>query len=107
MKKPSFSPPGWVFPVVWTGLYTAMGIAKYRASVRKPTIALQLGLNFLWSFLFFRCGLRGTAFVEMVLMLGAITWTAYEFHQADTVAGRLMMSYAAWVAFALGLNYSI
>ncbi|MEM1502967.1 TspO/MBR family protein [Domibacillus sp. 8LH] len=54
LKKPSFSPPGWVFPVVWTGLYTAMGIAKYRASVRKPTTALpyniQLGLNYsIWS----------------------------------------------------------
>lgn len=111
LKKPSFSPPGWVFPVVWTGLYTAMGIAKYRASVRKPTTALsyniQLGLNFLWSFLFFRWGLRGTAFVEIALMLGAITWTTYEFYQADAVAGMLMMPYVAWVAFALGLNYSI
>ncbi len=27
MAKPPLSPPGWVFPVVWTILYILMGIA--------------------------------------------------------------------------------
>ncbi|WP_046174408.1 TspO/MBR family protein [Domibacillus indicus] len=111
LKKPFFSPPGWVFPVVWTSLYTAMGAAKYRASIKKPETAvpynIQLGLNFLWSFLFFKWNLRGTAFVEIAVLLGMITWTTYEFYQADAAAGTLMLPYAAWVAFALGLNYSI
>ncbi len=30
LKQPSFSPPGAVFPIVWTTLYATMGIAKYR-----------------------------------------------------------------------------
>ncbi|OKL36318.1 TspO/MBR family protein [Domibacillus mangrovi] len=117
LKKPSFSPPGWVFPIVWTGLYKAMGIAEYRASAKAKNqeekkkalipYEIQLGLNFLWSFLFFKWGLRGTAFIEMAVMFGIITWTTYEFYQIDPLAGHLMVPYIMWVTFALGLNYSI
>lgn len=116
LKSPSFAPPGWVFPVVWTGLYKMMGLAKYRAeeaakatgterSVLAP-YELQLGLNFIWSFLFFKWGLRGTALVEMAALLGAILWTTYQFYQVDHLAGGLMIPYIAWVTFAFGLNYS-
>lgn len=117
LKKPSFSPPPWIFPLAWTALYTSMGVAKYRASEKaalknkaEEVLApynLQLGLNFLWSFLFFKWGLRGTALAEMVLLLAAITWTTYEFYQYDQTAGNLMVPYIAWVAFAMGLNGSI
>lgn len=116
LKSPSFAPPGWVFPIVWTALYKMMGVAKYRAEEQaKPygkerevlaPYELQLGLNFLWSFLFFKWGLRGTALVEMALLLAAITWTTYRFYQVDHLAGGLMIPYIAWVAFAFGLNYS-
>ncbi|OCA88869.1 TspO/MBR family protein [Pseudobacillus wudalianchiensis] len=113
LEKPDFSPPSWVFPTVWTGLYTAMGIARYRAAAKTEKkerllpYDIQLGLNFLWSFLFFKWNLRGAAFVEIALLLGMITLTAYEFYQLDRTAGNLMIPYAAWVTFALGLNYSI
>ena len=116
LKSPAFAPPGWVFPVVWTGLYKMMGVAKYRAQEKakikgneRTVIApyeFQLGLNFLWSFLFFKGGLRGTALLEMGALLGAIIWTAYRFYEVDHLAGGLMVPYIVWVAFALGLNYS-
>jgi translocator protein len=112
LKQPDYAPPSWVFPVVWTGLYATMGIANYRVSMKKkPTASstalydIQLGLNFLWSFLFFRWGLRGTAFAEIALLLGMITLTTYQYYQKDKVAGGLMMPYMAWVAFAMKLNY--
>ena len=28
LEKPPLSPPGWLFPVVWTVLYVLMGIAS-------------------------------------------------------------------------------
>ncbi|MDI2589458.1 tryptophan-rich sensory protein [Psychrobacillus sp. NEAU-3TGS] len=117
LKQPSFAPPAPIFPIVWTSLYTIMGIAKYRAAEKVkhtkentpaiPLYELQLGLNFLWSFLFFRWGLRGTALMEMTAMLAAIALTAYEFQKVDNTAGALMVPYIGWVAFALGLNYAI
>src|SRR5699024_1161707 len=68
MQTPEFAPPNWVFPVAWTSLYTVMGIAKYQYDKQPKTTdeqtignalySTQLGLNFLWSFLFFRWNLR-------------------------------------------------
>ena len=117
LKRPLFSPPPWIFPLAWTALYTSMGVAKYRAaekSALKGEVGkvllpynLQLGLNFLWSFLFFKWRLRGTALVEMFLLLATITWTTYEFYRYDQTAGNLMVPYIAWVMFAMGLNSSI
>lgn len=114
LKKPSFAPPSWVFPVAWTGLYTVMGIAKYRVSMKEKNTKspellydTQLGLNFLWSFLFFKWGLRGTAFIEMAMLLTLITLTAFEFYSIDRTAGLAMVPYIGWVTFALGLNFSI
>ncbi|ANU15222.1 putative tryptophan-rich sensory-like protein [Planococcus halocryophilus Or1] len=117
LKRPSFSPPPWIFPLAWTALYTSMGVAKYRAAEKAALkkeegkvllpYNLQLGLNFLWSFLFFKWGLRGTALAEMALLLATITWTTYVFYQYDQTAGTLMVPYIAWVMFAMGLNASI
>ena len=63
VNQPPLSPPGWVFPVVWTVLYLLMGEASYRvltsgkdpAQIRKALIAYgaQLFLNFLWPLVFF------------------------------------------------------
>ena len=116
LKKPSFSPPAAVFPIAWSSLYTIMGIADYRAGMkvekrnRSETLVpydIQLGLNFLWSFLFFKWELRGTALLEMTILLGTIALTAYEFNKVDRMAGVLMVPYIGWVIFALCLNYSV
>jgi translocator protein len=113
LKKPDFSPPSWVFPTVWTSLYTMMGTAHYRVAMKedptkkaKALYDIQLGLNFLWSFLFFRWGLRGTAFAEISLLLTATTLTTYRFFQKDKAAGVMMIPYVLWVSYALRLNYS-
>ena len=63
LNKPPLSPPGWLFPVVWTILYTLMGIASYLvltsgAESKKIINALkiygyQLIVNFLWPTFFF------------------------------------------------------
>jgi len=114
LEKPDYAPPSWVFPVVWTGLYATMGLANYRVSMKKKATAtantlydVQLGLNFLWSFLFFKWKLRGAAFAEIALLLGMITLTTYQYYQKEKIAGRMMVPYVIWVAYALQLNYSM
>lgn len=116
LKKPDFAPPQAAFPIAWTTLYAMMGTARYRAgevrrqegrSDRFPAYDLQLGLNFLWMFLFFKWRLRGPALAEMTVMLGAIILTAAEFREEDRTAGRLMVPYIVWVAYALVLTGSI
>ena len=61
LQKPPLSPPGWLFPVVWTALYLLMGIASYLAlNSGKPEVeihramiiyAVQLAFNFIWPLL--------------------------------------------------------
>lgn len=116
LEKPSFSPPPIVFPIAWTTLYGMMGLAKYRMEMKKeigykeptaiPFYEIQLGLNYFWSFLFFKWGLRGTALVEMTILLATISLTTYEYYAVDKTAGTLMVPYIGWVAFALSLNYA-
>ncbi|WP_291632730.1 TspO/MBR family protein [Clostridium sp.] len=116
-NKPSFSPPGWVFPVVWTILFFLMAVAAYRIwmkgksgeGVRKALVlyGIQLFLNFLWSIIFFRFRLYAIAFLELLLLLVFILLTTFEFYRIDKPAAYLMIPYIAWVSFAGVLNYTI
>ncbi|MBU3190106.1 tryptophan-rich sensory protein [Clostridium bowmanii] len=116
-NKPPFSPPGLVFPVVWTILFFLMGVAAYRTwmkgkageDVSKALILYcsQLFLNFLWSIVFFRFRLYAIAFLELLLLLVFILLTTFEFYRIDKPSAYLMIPYIAWVSFAGVLNYAI
>lgn len=115
LNKPSFNPPAWVFGPVWTLLYTLMGIAAWRvwrdpSPERRPALVwfgVQLALNVLWSLLFFGAHQPGWAFVEIVLLWGAILATLLRFLSVDRVAGWLLAPYLAWVTFAAVLNFTV
>ena len=116
-NKPSFSPPAWVFPVVWTILFFLMAVAAYRiwmkgrsgSDVTKALFLylIQLFFNFLWSIIFFRFRLYAIAFLELLLLLVFILLTTFEFHKIDKPAAYLMIPYIVWVSFAGVLNYTI
>ncbi|WP_053955106.1 TspO/MBR family protein [Inediibacterium massiliense] len=115
--KPDFSPPGWVFPIVWTILYFLMGIASYRIfmlGTQNPKVkkalffyGLQLFFNFFWPILFFGLGLRGFAFVELIVLWVLILITFKKFYKLDAWAGYLLIPYIIWVAFAGILNFFV
>ncbi|WP_186431092.1 TspO/MBR family protein [Clostridium sp. BSD9I1] len=115
--KPAFSPPGWVFAVVWPILYLLMSIALYRILLLKKegkdvTRALvyyfiQFGLNLLWTFIFFRFNLYGLAFIELLVLLVFILLTTFEFGKHDKISAYLLIPYILWVSFAGVLNFSI
>ncbi len=117
-KKPSFTPPDYVFGPAWTVLYALMGIASYRVwkirqhDQKRAKKALnfysaQLFFNFLWSIIFFGLRYRGLAFLEILVLLILIVQTTVEFFKLDKIAGYLMIPYFLWVSFATILNYSI
>lgn len=117
LVKPSFSPPGWVFPIVWSILYLLMAIAFYRVwlngkagkNVKRAVkyYFIQFGLNLMWTVIFFRFKLYGLAFIELLLMLIFILLTTFQFYKIDKKAGLLMIPYIIWVSFAGVLNYAI
>lgn len=114
--KPSFMPPGWVFGVTWTVLYTLMGIAlaivlaSPDSSPRRRGIALfaaQLALNYAWSPIFFGAGAIDWAFLVIMAMNVLVTCTCLAFWRVKRVAGLLLLPYLAWLCLATALNHEI
>src|SRR4028118_192291 len=44
LRKPSFMPPSWAFPVAWTTLYALMGVAVARVITAPPSRPRTIGL---------------------------------------------------------------
>lgn len=115
MYHPPFSPPGWLFPIVWTILYILMGIAAWRVYESAGTdkrLALsmygnQLLVNIVWPQLFFQLKTYFLAFGWLLLLWLLIYLTMKLFTQLDKTAGLLLIPYLVWVTFAGYLNLAI
>ncbi|NIL96830.1 MAG: tryptophan-rich sensory protein [Planctomycetales bacterium] len=116
LAKPDWTPPDWVFGPVWTLLYLMMAVAAWLvwrrrgwAGAKLPLalFGVQLGLNSLWSVLFFGLQRPGLAAIEIVILWAAILATTVAFWPRSRWAGGLMVPYLVWVTFALALNVVI
>ena len=117
LRQPPLSPPGWVFPVVWTALYAMMGTASYKVYssdvhdiLRRRALRVylsQLAVNFLWSIVFFALGAHLAALWLIVLLWLLIVVCMLMFYPISQKAGRLMIPYALWVSFAAYLNLGV
>jgi tryptophan-rich sensory protein len=116
LRKPAWTPPGWVFGPVWTALYLMMALALLivwerrglgGARVAVGLFAAQLALNVAWSGIFFGLRMPGVAFGELVLLWAAILATAVAFWRESVAAGALLLPYLVWVTFAGALNFAV
>ncbi len=117
LAKPAFTPPGWVFSIVWIALYSLMGIAAYlvlRMGLHRPSVRIamagfiiQLGLNALWTYLFFGRRDPVAGLLEIAILWVAILFTLVRFKPLSSVAAGLMAPYLLWVSFAVALNAAI
>ena len=117
INQPPLSPPGWVFPVVWTVLYVLMGEAAYRvmtsgkdpAQIKRALTAygVQLALNLLWPIVFFGGQKYLAGFFVIIALWVAIFITLRRFAQIDETAGDFLIPYLLWVTFAAYLNLGV
>ena len=117
VNQPPLSPPGWVFPVVWTVLYLLMGEASYRVltanadpdQIKKALTAygVQLFLNFLWPLVFFGGQMYLAAFFILIALWVGIFITMRRFSKINETAGDLLIPYLLWVTFAGYLNLGV
>lgn len=117
LAKPEWTPPGWVFPTVWTTLYVCMGTAAWlvhreRCAGRAVAAPLslffaQLALNAAWTPVFFGLHAVFAALVLIVVMWFAILATAIAFRRVSVAASLLFVPYLAWVSTAAVLNLRI
>lgn len=117
LKKPPLSPPAIAFPIVWTILFTLMGISAYlvyetEASKEQKDKALslygfQLLFNFLWSIVFFNFGNILLAFGVLLILWFLIFNMIQAFNEVNPTAAKLQIPYLLWVTFAGYLNLAI
>ena len=115
--KPPLSPPGWLFPVVWTILYTLMGISAYiiktadaDAEAKSDALMIynyQLIVNFLWSIFFFNFKWYLFSFFWILLLWVLIILMIRQFDKISQTAAYLNIPYLLWVTFAAYLNFGI
>ena len=115
MRQPSFAPPGIVFPIVWSILYTLMGISSYIVlesdSYSKDEAifiyVVQLIVNLLWSFFFFTFKWYFFSFIWILLLIFLVSVMIKKFYDISKISGYIQIPYLVWLIFAAILNFSI
>ena len=82
LEKPPLSPPGWLFPVVWSILYILMGIASYLVLTSDADKKAKDGALWVYGLQLF-------------------------FWRISMPAAWLLIPYLVWVAFAGYLNLGV
>jgi benzodiazapine receptor len=116
LDQPSWAPPNSAFGPVWTTLYIMMGVADFLVASEgdseqhrnaRRIYHIQLGLNGLWSVIFFGFRAPGFALIEIVGLWAAIALTIRTFWPISRPAALLLVPYLLWTTFATALNASI
>lgn len=118
-RKPPLSPPGILFPIVWTILYVMMGISSYLIidnenagllKTKKKCIKLyilQLVFNFFWSLIFFGYQLYYLAFIWLIILWVIVLLLILESKKLSKIASCLLIPYMVWMTFAAYLNIGV
>jgi tryptophan-rich sensory protein len=114
LTKASFNPPNWIFGPVWTVIYVLIAIAGWRTYLQETPAALpmqlwyvQMVLNFIWSPVVFTLHSLGLGLAIILALLGVIVGFIAVQATDNRSAALFFVPYAAWVAFASVLNYSL
>jgi len=117
IAKPSWTPPGSVIGAVWTTIFilsTISAILVWNKAKRDTRFRWIIGiflanavLNVFWSFLFFGQGLLGLAVWEAALLDATVIALVILIWRTSRIASLLLVPYAAWVAFATYLTYTV
>jgi tryptophan-rich sensory protein len=113
LSKPVWTPPDWVFPVVWLALYVCIATAGARAAMADNNgiamgfWAMQIAFNGLWTPVFF--GLKN---IRLGMAIIVVLWLSVfgamlALWQVDTLSGMLFVPYLVWVTIAAALNASV
>ncbi len=117
LAKPAWTPPNWVFPVVWNTLYgfdCAVALASVgrtpegrRRSQALKLFLVQLALNALWSPVFFAWHY---VWLGLAIILGMIVFVVLTIRTAWDIkrpAALLLVPYLMWISYASTLNAGI
>ncbi|MEI6327297.1 MAG: TspO/MBR family protein [Candidatus Roizmanbacteria bacterium] len=117
LKKPTWSPPSWLFGPVWTALYVCIAISfgsvffrVWRSEIAY-VIAIPFVLNLLFNFLFtpLQFGLKNNylAAIDILLILITLIWSIVMIYPIVSWIAYIQIPYLLWVSFATILQLTV
>jgi len=116
LKRAPWSPPSYIFGIVWPILYSLMTISFlmiqknikcYPYCHALTLFVIQLTFNLLWTTLFFKLQMPKIALLDLIATLIFTLFTYYSFLQIDNLSALLLLPYIIWLFLALSLNIYI
>ena len=116
LKTAPWSPPPYVFGIVWPILYIFLIISVLLVLFNKQCFPycspityfiLQMILNLSWTTVFFRYQQILLGLITIVLMLGLAIVNMIQFYPINHLAAYLLIPYIVWLGVALSLNLYI
>ena len=116
LKKAPWSPPNYVFGIVWPILYTLMAISVALVWSNKKCypycspitfFLVQLAFNLIWTTIFFKWQMPKIAFLDLLIIMGITIYTYKQFLPISKTAGYLLIPYMLWLCVAFSLNLYI
>ena len=115
VNQPSFAPPSFLFPIVWTILYLLMGISSYmifesKSDLKEKSLiiyGIQLFFNFIWPLIFFNAQMYLFALIWLVALWILTIWMISLFSKVKPIAAYLQIPYILWLTFAVILNLNV
>lgn len=115
LNRPPLSPPGIVFPIVWTILFILMGISIYiimmSNSKNKEEARLiyfiQLIVNACWTPIFFGLEEFFLALLWIIMLILLVVIMIIMFYKINKTSAYLNIPYLIWLLFACYLTFGV
>jgi tryptophan-rich sensory protein len=110
VNKPPLSPPGILFPIVWTIIYLLIGYSSYKVKNDKDSLKLfyiSLAINGIWSIVFFNLQNYLGGFILIIILIILQIFILIRFKKEDELAYKLNIPYLIWLIFASYLSLGV
>jgi len=116
LNKPSWNPPGWVFPIMWlivskpTQVVALSKLIKAKETIPWQVLAVycaHLSLGDAWNKVFFGYQCIGKGVAVITVFFGLLLSSAFLFSGVDPTAGKFLLPTCGWVLVATSLNWNI
>lgn len=111
--KPLLSPPGYIFPIVWSIIYILLGLSYYLFKTKEDneeiskTYYLGLFVNLLWSIFFFVLKWRFFTIIWTILLLILVIKLFILYLKNNELSAYLNIPYLLWLVFATYLTIGV